>query len=509
MNSADSARELTIAAPGWGIRFDRPTLNDGGLSLSKLPVPSQLIVPLLQHAGDTAQPLVAPGDRVLRGQPVADVAAGQFGAAVHAPTSGTVTSIGPHPTPGRGLVPSLFITADGLDTPWTGYNAFADPLKLPPDELLRAIGTAGIVGLGGASFPTLYKLNRGNKIGLLIVNGVECEPRINCDDVLLREQAASILLGAQLVLRIVGATDCIVAIKADARPTIAALRTALARLGDERIRLALVPSIYPAGGEAQLVQLLTGREIPAGGLPTDSGVVCHNVGTLAAIARFMTTGEPLISRIVTVTGTGVARPLNVEARIGTPVSELIRAAGGYTSTAVQIVMGGPMMGIPLPSDDVPVTKACNCLYVEPATAMSKPLPEMPCIRCGDCATACPATLTPQLLLLAQRTSDFDKLQELGLSECIEFGCCDYVFPSPIPLTEKFVPPKRVQQDQALERQRAHAAESRFIAHEERVYRRALERAQQAATLDRDPALAKAELQALLDRVADKTRDGDA
>jgi electron transport complex protein RnfC len=260
------------------------------------------------------------------------------------------------------------------------------------------------------------------------------------------------------------------------------------------------------------VQLLTGQEIPAGGLPADLGVVCNNVATAAAIAHFLQTGEPLISRIVTVTGTGVAQPLNIEARIGTPVSELIHAAGGYTSDGVQIVMGGPMMGVPLTTDNLPVTKACNCIYVEQAAATPKKLPELPCIRCGDCATACPVALTPQLLLQAQRTSDFEKLQQLGLSECIECGCCDYVCPSHIPLTQKFVAAKYAQWDIRLEQRRGRQAENRYRAREERLYKRAQQREQELAAqtsqLGSDPAEGKAALQALLDRMASNQRDGE-
>jgi len=266
------------------------------------------------------------------------------------------------------------------------------------------------------------------------------------------------------------------------------------------------------GGDSSMVLAYLRAVQAAGGLPADLGVVCNNVGTAAAIAHFLHTGEPLISRITTVTGSGVANPVNVEARIGTPISELIRAAGGYTSNAVRIVMGGPMMGVPLPTDELPLTKACNCIYVEPASMTSKP-PEMPCIRCGDCATVCPAQLTPQLLLQAQRTSDVEKLQQLGLSECIECGCCDYVCPSHIPLTGKFIAAKHTQWDVHLAQRRARIAENNFRAREERLYRRAEARQEelnsQTDQLSSSEADAKAALQALLERVADKPRDKDS
>jgi len=503
--------ETRIAAPAWGIRFARPNLAGGGLALRRLHVPAQLIVPLQQHIGQPATALVRVGDTVLRGEPLGSMPAGTLGAAVHAPSSGRVTAIGPHALPGRGPCDCVYIETDGADTAWPGYSPLADPLGIPANALRAAAGAAGIVGLGGATFPTLFKLNRGNGIKLLIINGVECEPGINCDDALMRDRAAGILFGARIMLHILAAPACIIALKSEATAALDAMRGALAALGDQRIRLACIPSVYPAGGEAQLVQLLTGQEIPAGGLPADLGVVCNNVATAAALAHFFATGEPLISRIVTVTGPGVVTPMNIEARIGTPVSELIRAAGGYRSDAVKLLMGGPMMGMPLATDDVPITKACNCIYVEPASGNAQS-PEMPCIRCGECATVCPVTLTPQLLLQAQRTSDFEKLQQLGLRECIECGCCDYVCPSHIPLTARFVTAKHALWNINFEQRRARDAESSYRAREERLYRRAQARQQELdEQTDRVDTLspdAKAELQALMERVADKPGDNE-
>jgi Na+-translocating ferredoxin:NAD+ oxidoreductase subunit C len=504
--------EQLIASPVWGIRFTSPGMTDSTLPLKTLPLPSQLIVPLNQHIGKAATPLVTVGAAVLRGQPIAAVPRGSLGATVHAPAAGRISKIAAHAVPGRKAALCVWIETDPADQLWPGYNVPADPSAAATSELRAAVAAAGIVGLGGATFPSFYKLNRGNGIKLLIINGVECEPYINCDVALMRDRAASILSGAQLMLRILDAPACSIAIKADAGVALQAMRAALAVLQDERIRIALIPPVYPAGGEAQLVQLLTGQEIPAGGLPADLGIVCNNVATAAAISHFLHTGEPLISRIVTVTGAGIASPVNIEARIGTPISELVSAAGGYTSDAVRIVMGGPMMGVPLATDELPVTKACNCIYVEPAAAFNKTA-EMPCIRCGECAIVCPVRLTPQLLLQAQRNSDFEKLQQLGLSECIECGCCDYVCPSHIPLTGKFVSAKHTQWDIRFEQRRARAAESNFRAREARLYRRAQARQQelnaQTDQLTADPADAKAALQALLERAVDKPRDGDS
>jgi electron transport complex protein RnfC len=503
--------ELVLAKPGWGISFPRPTATAGGLPLHSMPVPEELIVSLHQNIGAAATALVKPGATVLKGEPIGAIPENGLGARVHAPTSGLVTAITPGAVPGQADAMCVHIRSDHQERSWPGYTAQADPLALPAKQLHTAVVEAGIVGLGGAQFPAGNKLDAGG-IKTLILNGVECEPRINCDDALMRYRAGEILLGAQIMLRILGADDCIVAVKSDTLTAIEQLRAALQELGDSRFRLALVPPVYPAGGEAQLVQLLTGREIPAGGLPKDIGMLCQNVGTAAAIARFLTRGEPLISRIVTVTGSGITSPVNIEARIGTPLNKLIEFAGGYTSTATQLIMGGPMMGAGLSSDDLPVTKACNCIYVQALPATPPPL-EMPCIRCTDCATVCPVALTPQLLLQAKRTDDFTKLEQLGLSDCIECGCCDYVCPSHIPLTSNFIAAKQTQQNIAFENQRAIKAEARFNARAERLQIRDEERQQeldgQIANIDRVAANegeSKDALRRLLQRVDDTDQD---
>jgi electron transport complex protein RnfC len=509
-------QEINLKAPRWGIRFTRPTASAGGLPLRALPVTDRLIVSLHQNIGAPAQPLVEPGDTVLKGQPVGTAAPGERGAPVHAPTSGVVTAIEPHAVPGHASALCVHIRSDGEDRAWPGYTALAEPLSAAPTELRMAVAAAGIVGLGGALFPTSEKLDAAAGIKTLVLNGVECEPRINCDDALMRHRPREVLLGAQIMLRILAADDCVIALKSDTLMAIQEMRAALRQLGDSRIRLALVPPVYPAGGEAQLLQLLTGQEIPAGGLPRDIGTVCQNVGTAAAIARFLTSGEPLISRIVTVTGSGVASPVNIEARIGTPLHELIRFAGGYTADEAQLVMGGPMMGVGLPDDSLPVTKACNCIYVQ-ANEATRPAPTaMPCIRCGDCATVCPVALTPQLLLQHQRTDDFERLEQLGLADCIECGCCDYVCPSHIPLTQNFIGAKQELRDIAREKQQATQAAVRFNARTQRLQEKAeLLDQELAAQIEKIENVAANEmddkdlLRKLLQRVDNADRDNSA
>jgi len=506
-------QEINLAKPGWGITFARPTATAGGLALRTMPVPDTLIVSLHQNIGVPAEALVKTGDQVLRGEPIGTFPVGSLGARVHAPTSGIVTAVAPHPVPGNSAALCVHIRSDGNDRVWPGHTEHDDPLSLPVDQLHAGVSDAGIVGLGGAQFPTSKKLQPGTNIQTLILNGVECEPRINCDDALMRNRATEILLGAQIMLRILAADDCVIALKSDTSMAIEQMRAALQKLGDKRIRLALAPPVYPAGGEAQLVQLLTGQEIPAGGLPKDIGTVCQNVGTAAALARYLTTGEPLISRIVTVTGSGIAAPVNIEARIGTPLHKLVEFAGGYTSAATELVMGGPMMGVGLANDSLPVTKACNCLYVRALRNTRPPPVEMPCIRCTDCATVCPAALTPQLLLQAQRTEDFANLEQLGLSDCIECGCCDYVCPSHIPLTQNFIQAKQVVRDIAFESRRAVKAAARFNARKQRLQDQEEMRKQELdAQIEKiEPVQAtagdgKEALERLLKRVGESDRD---
>jgi len=496
----------TVASPDWGIRLERDASGAG--SLTELPPPATAIVPLQQHVGAAAQPLVAVGDRVLTGQPVAEIREGTLGARVHAPVAGTVRSIESINLGGERKCSALIIDADGSDERWPGYKGNARPLRLRTAALRQAIIEGGIVGLGGATFPAGVKLNRGSGVATLILNGVECEPVMHCDAALMENEAGAMLRGAQIMLRILEAGECIVAIKEGMDAAQEAVSNAIAELGDDRFRIARLPAIYPAGGEAQLIQLLTGRELPAGGLPWDSGAICQNVATAAAVQDFLADGEPLISRIVTVTG-AVAKPGNFRVRLGTPVQDLLDAAGGLTADAVRLIAGGPMMGSTLHSAALPITKASNCIYA--ATPEGQAVEPEPCIRGGDCATVCPARLMPQLLLQASAVNDSDRLQHLGLGDCIECGCCDYVCPSKIPLTQGFVRDKQRLWEIAREKRRAAQARRRAEAREARLQKEAEQRdaelREQTARLT-DTQKARDELQALLERRGQSRTDDD-
>lgn len=460
-------------------------------------LPERLILPLKQHRGSPAHPCVEPGDRVLAGEPLALAGEG-LSASIHAPTSGTVLAIEPHPTPQPPFTPepSIVIAPDGLDR-WRKLAPIPRPLEAPAERLIARIAEAGVVGLGGAVFPTAEKLAVPRE--LLIVNGAECEPYIACDDALLRARAHSVVQGARIAARAVGANRILIAVEDHMQAAHAALARALSEIigppapaghtlhfeereGEGRwlslpIDLVQVPSRYPQGGERQLIYALTGREVPLGGLPRDIGVAVINVGTAAAILDAVVHGEALVSRVVTVTGGGVRRPGNYQVRLGTPIETLIAFAGGYREDAARLIVGGPLMGLALPHDAFPVTKATNCILVLAASELARPEPELPCIRCMACAEVCPARLLPQELLRRVRARQWPEAESAGLSACIECGCCDLVCPSHIPLADWFRFGKGELGARAEEERRAREAKRR---HEERQARLAREAAEREA-----------------------------
>lgn len=432
-------------------------------------VPDVLYVSTRQHQGPASAACVAVGDRILRGQTLAR-AESVAAADVHAPTSGLIVAIEKRPVPLYSAVTSetcIVIEPDGLDLAAEPVG----PVPLAPDraERIAQLTAAGIVGLGGAVYPTAAKLGSDPefRFELLIINGAECEPYISCDDVLMRESPEEILRGAEILREVIGASECIIAIERDKPDAIEAITTAAEALGAEGLSIAELPSVYPAGGERQLVEVLTGAEVPSSSYPGEFGFLCQNVGTAYSVCRFFEQGEPLTRRIVTVTGSAVAEPRNVDAMIGTPIAELIAACGGYRADAVRLIHGGSMMGFALASDSLPITKATNCIVAAEGTEIRRDMREWPCIRCGECSIACPARLQPQDLLIAARETDMAGLQALALDECIECGCCDVVCPSHIALTDLFRRTKpRLGEHRRLQAQ-SRDAQERFIAREHR------------------------------------------
>ena len=427
--------------PG-GLHLDDHKNESTGRPIRAAALPSRIILPLQQHIGAPAKPLVEVGDTVYRGQMVAEPD-GYVSTPIHASTSGTVVAIGQQPVahPSGLTGECIVIECDGKDTPLPepALKPIEDYTQLDPNELRDRVRQAGVVGLGGAAFPSFIKLNPGPGavVDTLILNGAECEPYITCDQMLMAERAYEIVQGAKLILFAVRAPRCLIGVEDNKPESIAALQDAVEELGDPRIRVVELPTRYPQGGEKQLVQTLTGKEVPSEGLPLDIGIVCHNVGTAVAVWRAVTLGEPLISRVVTITGAGVTQPANLEVRLGTPVNELLEQCGGLADASGRLIMGGPMMGFALKSDNVPVIKATNCILAAQAQDIRPEEPAMPCIRCGDCVEVCPANLLPQQLYWHSRAEDFDRAQDYQLFDCIECGCCAQVCPSHIPLVQYY------------------------------------------------------------------------
>ncbi len=446
--------------------------------IQALPVSKQLVLPLQQHIGEPSVPIVDVGQTVKKGEKIAR-AEGHVSVYLHAPSSGTVIAIEDRPVPHpSGLsAPCIVIETDGLDC-WVEREIVSDYQALSSQELRQLIREAGIVGLGGAGFPSFIKLNPGvhHHVNTLIINGVECEPYITCDDMLMRERAQDILTGIEIMCHALRVKQVRIAIEDNKPEARSAMALALAsRPHMDNMDIVDIPTRYPSGSEKQLIKLITGKEVPSHGLPIDLGIVCHNVGTAYAVSRAIYHGEPLISRIVTVTGKNIQSPCNLEVLMGTPIQALLDFCQAEHKPDEPFIMGGPMMGYNLSDTDLPVTKTTNCILagLEDAAPASK---AMPCIRCGECATVCPASLVPQQLYWYSRAKDLDKTLEYNLFDCIECGCCSYVCPSKIPLVHYYRYAKTEIMNQQAESRKADQAR---IRHENRLARLEREKKEKA------------------------------
>lgn len=458
-------------------------------------IPPVLTLPLQQHIGEPAEALVSIGERVLKGQMIAE-AKSFVSAPVHASTSGRITAIENRPVPHpSGLdAPCIMLEADGKDE--SIEMRVHNYHEMEPAELRHLLRDAGIVGLGGAGFPSFIKLNPGpgNRVKTLLLNGAECEPYITCDAMLMQQHPQEIISGLLVMKQALQAEHCIIAVEDNKRLAHTMLINALKDHEPHDIEIVQVPTLYPTGGEKQLIKVVTGIEVPVNNLPVNVGIVCHNVATAAAVYDAMQ-GQPLISRVVTVTGDAIRHPRNLRVRFGTPFRFLLDECDFDEKANVDLIMGGPLMGFKVANEEVPVIKTSNCVLSLKREPRS---PAMPCIRCADCVLVCPVQLLPQQLYWYARAQDFDRIQDYNLFDCIECGACAYVCPSHIPLVNYYRFAKTEIWAQEEEKKKADLARQR---HEFRQYR--LQRRKEE---DEERKHRKKEL---LKKTGDRNDDNDA
>ncbi|EPO6194469.1 electron transport complex subunit RsxC, partial [Yersinia enterocolitica] len=456
-----------------GIHPPEMKLQSSRVPMRIATLPEQLIVPLQQHLGPEGELRVSTGERVLKGQPLT-VGRGRT-VPVHAPTSGVITAIAPHTTAHPSGLAELcvHITPDGEDR-WREQQPWADYSLRDKNDLLERIHQAGIAGLGGAGFPTASKLQSGlNSVTTLIINAAECEPYITADDRLMQEHASEVVLGTQILMYLLQPQQVLMGIEDNKPEAITALQHALR--GQDKIQLRVIPTKYPSGGAKQLTKILTGKEVPFGKHSSSIGVLMQNVGTVVAIKRAVIDDEPLIERVVTLTGDALSKPGNFWARIGTPVLHLLKLAGFTPQNQPMVIMGGPLMGFTLPSLDVPIVKISNCILAPTEAEMGLSEPEQSCIRCGLCVDACPAGLLPQQLYWFSRGEEHEKARNHNLFDCIECGACAYVCPSNIPLVQYYRQEKAEIRTLDQEAERTAQAKARFEAKQARLQREKLAR----------------------------------
>jgi len=439
---------------------DRKELS-AACPIEDLPMPALLHIPLQQHIGAPAMPAVRRGQKITKGQLLAN-SQGMISAPVHAPTSGRVVGIGSYPAHhASGLnVRTVSLQPDGEDRWADDIRGVDDPFALEPEEIAARVSAAGIVGMGGATFPSAVKLNLRKRYALrtLVINGAECEPYLTCDDRLMRERSDEVLDGIRIMAHALGVSQVVIGIENNKPEAQKAMEEAVQRLfavpapsdhlaakpseragatvSAKAIRIARLPTRYPMGSEKHLVQTLTGKETPARGLTADIGVVVHNPATALAVHDALRHGRPLVSRVMTVTGGAIQRPGNLRVPLGTPLQNLIDHCGGFRVEPSRLVSGGPMMGQPLPATRVPTVKGGNGLLAltEEETSRQE---AMPCIRCASCVRACPCGLLPLEMAAHARAGDLEGVVKLGLMDCIGCGSCSYVCPSHIPLVQFF------------------------------------------------------------------------
>lgn len=474
----------------WGVHpadHKRPASN---VPTRKLPIPPRLHLMLSQHVGAPSRPVVLVGEKVRKGQLIA-AAQGNISAPLHASTSGTISAIGEITAPHASGLPGMAISidSDGEDA-WVETEVITDPFSLSPEDIAKRVAAAGVVGLGGATFPSSVKLNLGrrSKIDTLIMNGSECEPYLSCDDRLMRDRAADIVTGIRLMLISTGAGEAKVGIEDNKPEAIAAMREAAARF--DNVTIFPVPARYPMGSDRQLIVELTGREVPSDARAADVGVIVHNVGTAYAVQQAVCLGRPLVSRVMTLNGGAAATPGNYEVPLGTLISDLVAFTGGTTGDVAKLVMGGPMMGTILPHMRVPVIKGTSGILLLDANEAAGGEVE-DCIRCGSCVKACPMGLLPLEMSARIRNDEMDAAADLGLADCIACGCCAYVCPSHIPLVQYFYHAKGDLYARERNKLRTEATKKMALQRQERLEREQREKVEAAAKRKAERAAAAA------------------
>nr|WP_303648165.1 electron transport complex subunit RsxC [Shewanella metallivivens] len=437
-------------------------------TIARLPLARRFVVPV-PLVGEQAVLTVTVGEQVLKGQMLTE-GTGFTYLPVHAPTSGKVVAIEQHATNHPSSLPTLscVIEADGQDT-WCELIPHSLE-QLSKNQILDKIRNAGIAGMGGAAFPSHVKLNPASEIDLVIINGVECEPYISSDDRLMRDYSDEILKGIGVIHHLLNPQRIIIAIEDNKPEAAKAMQDAVQRctLPTGVVRVTVIPTKYPSGGEKQLIQIITGKEVPSGHIPAQLGIVVHNVGTAYAIQDAIYQGKPLIERVVTLTGEQIGQPGNYWLPIGTTINDALQAVSFSPSAAQKVIVGGPMMGYALAGLDVPILKGTNCLLAPSHHEMAPDVDEKACIRCGECAVACPALLLPQQLFWHAKAEEYDKAAGFNLKDCIECGCCSYVCPSDIPLVEYYRVAKSALKIEAEEKRQAEQAKIRFEARLQRL-----------------------------------------
>ncbi len=420
------------------------------LPIRRMSFPPLLVVPLSQHTGAPSIPLVREGQEVVRGEPIAR-AGGFVSVPMHAPATGRVERIALSPSARGVLAPAIFLRPYPSSSQQILYGEPQDIEHMSPAEIVAAVQETGVVGLGGAAFPTHVKLKvpEGKTIDTVVVNGCECEPYLTSDHRVMVEQPGEVLHGARIAMKAVGAQRAVIGVEDNKPDAVAALRQA--NTPDSGIAIEAVPAKYPQGAEKMLVKVLLGREIPSRGLPADVGLAVFNVATLAQIGDLLPRRQGLIERVVTVSGPSVAQPGNYLVPIGTPLAWLIEQTGCDSRQPLSVVLGGPMMGVAISSLDIPVTKGVTGVLAFPAASRNGRHHIFPCIHCAECVNVCPLYLNPSRLGMLARKGRYEEMEaELHLNDCFECGCCSYVCPSHIPLVQYFRVAKQVNRERKVQ-----------------------------------------------------------